>query len=187
MSTYKKTDQEKAIEKESERGTKAGETRATFIVDKILLGKLKEIAHMEGAKIKEVVEEALSHLVNRYEEANGKIIGIVESLGKGSPWMSIEDMKIEIQLDQDRNNFYTRGMKGISLAFETYKAVWFGVLEEDPYYPTAIKSFYTTMKPVRRILKDEPYLINPRGWGVRGTPLRLPSSEDWKIYHKLKE
>jgi NRPS condensation-like uncharacterized protein len=49
----------KIPEKTSEAGTKEHETRATFIVDKDQLEKLKALAHWERSTIKDVLNAAL--------------------------------------------------------------------------------------------------------------------------------
>jgi hypothetical protein len=49
----------KTVTKESERGTKPGETRATFIVNEELLTEVKFIAHWDRISIKDFVNEAL--------------------------------------------------------------------------------------------------------------------------------
>ncbi len=64
------TSTKKKTEKEPDSNL---ETIASYRINKILAEKIKRIAHLEGAKIKEVVEEAFSHLVERYEEENGEI------------------------------------------------------------------------------------------------------------------
>ena len=56
-----------------ETGTKEGETRATFIVDKALLKKIKYISVMETKLHKDIVNEALSKYIAEWEAENGKI------------------------------------------------------------------------------------------------------------------
>ena len=65
--------QTKTVEKESERGTLENETRATFIVNKDLLGQVKSLAYWERLKIKEVVNQALSEHIKRYEKKQGAL------------------------------------------------------------------------------------------------------------------
>jgi hypothetical protein len=50
----------KTVTKESERGTKPGETRATFIVNEELLTEVKFIAHWDRISIKDFVNDALA-------------------------------------------------------------------------------------------------------------------------------
>ncbi len=65
--------QTKEITKSSQEGTKANETRATFIVNEDLLDKLKAIAYWDRKLIKEVVDTALQDTVTKYEKKNGDI------------------------------------------------------------------------------------------------------------------
>lgn len=57
----------KIVSKASEEGTKEDETRATFIVRKDILEKLKAIAYWERKLIKDVIAEALLDVVAKYE------------------------------------------------------------------------------------------------------------------------
>ena len=61
------------ITKSSEEKTKQDETRATFIVKKELLGKLKGVAYWDRAKIKDVIHTALIDFITNYENENGSI------------------------------------------------------------------------------------------------------------------
>jgi len=65
--------QTKTIEKSSQEGTKANETRATFIVNEDTLERLKRIAYWDRLLIKEVVNQALERAVKDYEKKNGTI------------------------------------------------------------------------------------------------------------------
>ena len=56
-----------------ERGTKEDETRATFIVNKKNLRKVKYISLMETRQIKDVIGEALSDYIEKWEQENGII------------------------------------------------------------------------------------------------------------------
>ena len=49
------------------------ETRATFIVDKELLIKLKSISFWERKKIKSVVNDAFEIFISTYEKKNGAV------------------------------------------------------------------------------------------------------------------
>lgn len=59
--------------KTSKKGTKENETRATFIVNEEILEKVKAISKLEGAKIKDVIGEALTRFVETYEKKKGAI------------------------------------------------------------------------------------------------------------------
>ena len=61
------------ITKSSEDGTKQDEIRATFIVKKELLGKLKGIAYWERMTIKELINTALTEAITKYEKESGSI------------------------------------------------------------------------------------------------------------------
>lgn len=65
--------QTKEITKSSQEGTKENETRATFIINKELLDKLKVIAYWDRVLIKDVVNTALQETVAKYEKKNGDI------------------------------------------------------------------------------------------------------------------
>lgn len=65
--------QTKEVIKSSEEGTKVGETRATFILNKDLLEKLKAMAYWDRVLIKEVIDKALQEAVNKYEKTSGSI------------------------------------------------------------------------------------------------------------------
>lgn len=56
-----------------EDGTKQGETRATFIVNKELLRKVKYISVMETTLLKDIIGEAISAYVEQWENENGTI------------------------------------------------------------------------------------------------------------------
>lgn len=65
--------QTKVINKTSEVGTREHETRATFIVNKSLLNKMKAIAYWDRLQIKEVIDKAFNDAVAKYEKDNGPI------------------------------------------------------------------------------------------------------------------
>lgn len=67
------TTQTKEITKSSQEGTKEKETRATFIVNEELLEKLKAIAYWDRVLIKDVVNNLLQDLIDKYEKENGNI------------------------------------------------------------------------------------------------------------------
>lgn len=57
----------KVIEKTSEIGTKANETRATFIVNQEKLETLKALAWLERKQHKDLIDEALTWILKNYE------------------------------------------------------------------------------------------------------------------------
>lgn len=63
--------QSKEITKSSEQGTKAGETRATFIVNQSNLDDIKAIAFYERVMIKDAIESALTLFIKDYQRKNG--------------------------------------------------------------------------------------------------------------------
>ena len=73
ISPAKSANKSTEISKTSQIGTKANETRATFIVNEGALEKLKAIAYWERLQIKDVVASALESYLNTYEKASGPI------------------------------------------------------------------------------------------------------------------
>lgn len=63
----------KEVTKSSQEGTKAGETRATFIVVEKLLEKCKAVAYWDRTSIKNVINTALQDYLKKYESKNGTI------------------------------------------------------------------------------------------------------------------
>lgn len=61
------------ISSTSQLGTKENETRATFIVNEVLLEKIKAIAYWERESIKDVLNNALEGAIKKYETKNGPI------------------------------------------------------------------------------------------------------------------
>jgi len=57
----------------TEKGTKEGETRATFIVNKELVKKVKYISLVGGSQIKDEINAALEAHIQKWEAANGAI------------------------------------------------------------------------------------------------------------------
>ncbi len=49
------------------------EIRATFIVDKNLMDKMKAIAYWDRTYIKDVINEAFAEYIKKYEATNGEI------------------------------------------------------------------------------------------------------------------
>ena len=56
-----------------ERGTKPGDKRKTYIVNAALADKIEAIAHWDRLKLKEVVSEAFTDRVAKYEKKNGPV------------------------------------------------------------------------------------------------------------------
>jgi hypothetical protein len=69
--------QTKEITKTSQEGTKENETRATFIINEDILDKLKAIAYWDRLLIKEVINEALSNYIDKYEKTNKTTITLI--------------------------------------------------------------------------------------------------------------
>lgn len=57
----------------AERGTLPGETRKGYIVNIELAGKIDAVAFWQNKKIKDVVNEAFTEYVKRYESTNGPV------------------------------------------------------------------------------------------------------------------
>lgn len=69
-----RNDSKKGIaSKTSEKGCHLNETRATFIVNKNLLEKVKALAYWARVDIKDVIGVALSELIDRHERKHGII------------------------------------------------------------------------------------------------------------------
>lgn len=56
-----------------EIGTKEGERRVTYIVDKELISKVEAVAYWDRVMIKEVIDRALRSYFTSWEKANGEI------------------------------------------------------------------------------------------------------------------
>lgn len=56
-----------------ERGTKPGDKRKTYIVNAALADKIEAIAHWDRLTIKDVVNEAFTDRIAKYEKKNGPI------------------------------------------------------------------------------------------------------------------
>ena len=69
----KRTDKDNTKVPSSERSTKLGDKRKTYIVDITLSEKIDEIAHLERTSVKTVVHEAFTNHVDNWESKNGKI------------------------------------------------------------------------------------------------------------------
>ena len=69
----KRTDKDNESVPSAERGTKLGETRKTYLVNKEAADKLDAIAYWDRKTIKEVIGEAISNYIAAYEKKNGTI------------------------------------------------------------------------------------------------------------------
>jgi hypothetical protein len=56
-----------------QKGLKAGETRATFIVQETALDKIKAIAYWDRCNIKDVINTAFDQYIKEYEQKNGAV------------------------------------------------------------------------------------------------------------------
>ena len=50
-----------------------GETRATLILNEVVINKFKAISYWDRVPLKVIMDDALSVFLNLYEEKNGKI------------------------------------------------------------------------------------------------------------------
>lgn len=65
--------EKRAVIKTSQIGTKENETRATFIVNEILLEKMKALAYWDRVLIKDIVNNVFEEHISRHEKKNGEI------------------------------------------------------------------------------------------------------------------
>lgn len=56
--------------KSNKEGTLSGESRATYILQDVIIERIKEIAYIERKKIKEVVSEAFEAYIKNYDKHN---------------------------------------------------------------------------------------------------------------------
>lgn len=68
-----RTDKDNSSVKTVEKGTKPGEARKTYILGTVLIKKIDGISFWENRSIKEVVSEALTDFVNKWEKKNGPV------------------------------------------------------------------------------------------------------------------
>lgn len=66
----------KRIRKTSQIGTKENETRATFILNEEVLGKIKAMAYWHRVQIKDIAHHAFADAIEKYEKWNGPIAPI---------------------------------------------------------------------------------------------------------------
>lgn len=69
----KRTDKDNTTATAAERGTKPGDGRKTYIVNMALSEKINHIAWFERKKTKEVVNEAFTDRVAKFEKVQGPI------------------------------------------------------------------------------------------------------------------
>ena len=70
----KRTDKDNTTVPSAERSTMPGDKRKTYIVNTILSYKIDEIAYQERTSVKDVVNQAFSMHVAKYEKKKGKIV-----------------------------------------------------------------------------------------------------------------
>ena len=63
----------RVIIKSSQKGTREGDTRATFVVNEILLEQIKALAYWERVNIRDIINEALRDVVVKYVKEKGSI------------------------------------------------------------------------------------------------------------------
>ena len=69
----KRSDKDNNNVKSSEKGTKPGDRRKTYIVNTEIADKIDEISHQERVPIKEVVNDAFLSHINKWEKKNGPL------------------------------------------------------------------------------------------------------------------
>ena len=70
----KRLDKDNATVPSAEKGTKPGDIRKTYIVTSDLVDKIDGIAYNDRITVKEVVNEALTSHVNKWEKKNGAVL-----------------------------------------------------------------------------------------------------------------
>ncbi|HMI79420.1 MAG TPA: hypothetical protein VK484_11545 [Ferruginibacter sp.] len=68
-----RTDKDNKTVSSVEKGTKPGEKRKAYIVNSELAGKIDAIAYWDRVNIKDVVHEAFTDRVTKYEKKNGSV------------------------------------------------------------------------------------------------------------------
>lgn len=68
-----RTDKDNKNAPSVERGTKPGDRRKTYIVNSELAKKIDAIAYWDRISVKDVVNDAFSAKVSKYEKKNGTI------------------------------------------------------------------------------------------------------------------
>jgi hypothetical protein len=68
-----RTDKDNKSVPSGERGTLPGEKRKTYIVNTELANKIDAIAYWDRTSVKEVVKDAFTEKVKKYEKKNGTI------------------------------------------------------------------------------------------------------------------
>lgn len=69
----KRSDKDNEAAPSAERGTKPGEARKTYLVNKQLAEKLEDIAYWDRKTMKEVIGESMAAYVASWEKKNGKV------------------------------------------------------------------------------------------------------------------
>lgn len=69
----KRTDKNNEAAPSAERGTKPGEARKTYLVNKQLADWIEDIAYWDRKTTKEVIGEAMAAYVLNWEKKNGKV------------------------------------------------------------------------------------------------------------------
>ena len=69
----KRADKDNETVKKAEKGTIPGELRKTYIVNEVVADKIEAIAYWDRLKIKDIVTEALTARVAKYEKKNGPV------------------------------------------------------------------------------------------------------------------
>jgi hypothetical protein len=128
----------KQIESESERGTLDGETRATFIIRKDQVDKIKKIAYWERLKMKDVLIQAIDNLIQGYELKNGNIQEI-------PGLFDFQDLVIEEEPKNLLIHLHTNGKSFLKDVFSRYKFTGFRVKQiEDLRFQHRIMKPWTT-------------------------------------------
>lgn len=70
---YSEGEKDKEVKGSVKAGLKEGETRATLILNEIVINKFKAISYWDRVPLKVIIDDALSDFIKIYEEKNGKI------------------------------------------------------------------------------------------------------------------
>ena len=69
----KRSDKDNETAPSAEKGTKPGETRKTYLVNKKLADWIEDIAYWDRKTTKEVIGEAMASYILDWEKKNGKV------------------------------------------------------------------------------------------------------------------
>jgi hypothetical protein len=158
----------KQIDNESERGTLEGETRATFIIRKDQVDKIKKIAYWERLKMKDVLIQAIDNLIKSYELKNGiiqEIPGLFDS----------QDLVIE---DEPKNlllSLHTNGKAFVKDVFSKYKFAEFNVKQlEDFRFQHRIIDVWSTFDTLcARGVMSKQYAQGEKAIGKKGNTYKF--------------